>query len=785
MVNVRLSYNPYLVRTTIEVNGKLPDAKSKLNIPIGVRLQEWVDSLPKSLAEELNDKINLSFIGTELDFEDVKAAFKESGISCTLTLEEKKNDVDAAEKIIDDIFRDIQKGPIEDLKTKSIKDTFKKAKSSEFEVNVVATMSSGKSTLINALLGRKLMPAKNEATTATIVKIKDVDGKKDFSATAYDKNHKIIQSFPKVTLKDMQSLNDNEKVYEIEIEGDIEFVSSEGMSLVLVDTPGPNNSRDIHHQEMTFKMLEDSDKSLVLFVMNGRQLGINDEKVFLDFICSNMKKGGKKSRDRYIFAVNQLDAYRPNPDDDGEDCIEKALNSVRTSLNERGIVDANIFPVSAGAALEKRIDDEDEEILHSFYKKSKKYSAMRFNDYYEFTHQPLSIRERLNEELSELDGEDRVELYTGIRNIEEAIRLYINKYARTTKICDLVLSFNNQLTELATMAKLEDSIRKDSNFKQRLKKEIQKAKSLISDSENAKKFTDEIDKTNYTSDAIDEIRKAINDAKRQFRNLVSGKDYKVDLKQASIQSQTIANQFNQCAAQIKVRVDNIVQQSFKKTMSNVISNYVRHISVLGITPQNLSIGAYSGISLSGPNLKEAMSLNKKVYDESYTVDEEYRVKVESTKGRNAGLGGLGAAGIGLAIGGPVGLAIGSLIGLVAGAISGHKEYYETKYRPKKIEKYVDYINMNEVATSAAHDFDAMLNTLEEETRKFINTENDKLKKSIKDKIKEVDNLLLNKLDDLQSLEESDKQTAEIIELKKKNLSWLTTIQERVNKLIEF
>ena len=671
------------------------------------------------------------------------------------------------------------------MKTKAIKDTFSKAKSSEFEVNVVATMSSGKSTLINALLGHKLMPAKNEATTATIVKIKDVDGKKDFSATAYDKDHKIIQSFPKVSLKDMQYLNDNKNVYEIEIEGDIEFVSSEGMSLVLVDTPGPNNSRDIHHQEMTFKMLEDSDKSLVLFVMNGRQLGINDEKVFLDFICSNMKKGGKKSRDRYIFAVNQLDAYKPNPDDDGEDCIEKALNSVRVSLSSRGIVDANIFPVSAGAALEKRIDDEDEEILYAFYKKSKKYSAMRFNEYYDFTHLPRSIRDRLNDELSERDSEGKVELYTGIRNIEEAIRLYVNKYARTTKICDLVLSFNNQLTELATMAKLEDSIRKDSSFKQCLKEEIQKAKRLISNTENAKKFTDEIDRTNYTSAAIIDIIKAISDAKRQFRSLVSGKDYKVDIQQASIQSQTITNQFNQCTAQIKVRVNNIIQSSFRNTMSNVVSDYVRHLSVLGITPQSLNIGSYSGISMAGPNIKEAMSLNKKLYDESYIIDEEYQVKVDSTLGRNVTIGGLGAMGIGALFGGPIGAILGGLMGVVAGTVSSHDEYYETKYRPKKIEKFVNYINMNEVATSAAHDFDEMLDKLEESARIFINSENEKLKKSIKDKIKEIDSLLLKKLDDLQSLEESDKQTAEIIELKKKNLCWLTAIQDRVNKLIEF
>lgn len=37
--------------------------------------------------------------------------------------------------------------------------------------DVVATMSAGKSTLINALLRQKLMPAKQEACTATITEI--------------------------------------------------------------------------------------------------------------------------------------------------------------------------------------------------------------------------------------------------------------------------------------------------------------------------------------------------------------------------------------------------------------------------------------------------------------------------------------------------------------------------------------------------------------------------------------------------------------------------------------
>ena len=44
-----------------------------------------------------------------------------------------------------------------------------------FEVVVVATMSAGKSTVINALIGKELLHSANEATTATITRIHDND----------------------------------------------------------------------------------------------------------------------------------------------------------------------------------------------------------------------------------------------------------------------------------------------------------------------------------------------------------------------------------------------------------------------------------------------------------------------------------------------------------------------------------------------------------------------------------------------------------------------------------
>ena len=59
------------------------------------------------------------------------------------------------------------------------------------EVFVMATMSSGKSTLINALLSKKLLPSSNEACTATITKVMNTN-QENYSAKAYSEKRELL-----------------------------------------------------------------------------------------------------------------------------------------------------------------------------------------------------------------------------------------------------------------------------------------------------------------------------------------------------------------------------------------------------------------------------------------------------------------------------------------------------------------------------------------------------------------------------------------------------------------
>ena len=226
MKNIKIKYNPYLVTTEITVNGNKPKANSSLNVG-NKRLQEWIEKLPDIIIEEYRDNSAvINFTGSKTDFEDIQAVLDATKDKFKAEANLNKTaDISDVEKEIDCIFQEIQNGPVPELRDKLIVEAFQKAKDSKFEINVVATMSSGKSTLINALLGKQLMPAANEATTATIVKIVDTE-QENFSAIAYDKSGNIVRKIDDVTLEDMKGLNGDIKVSTVELKGKIPFVSS-------------------------------------------------------------------------------------------------------------------------------------------------------------------------------------------------------------------------------------------------------------------------------------------------------------------------------------------------------------------------------------------------------------------------------------------------------------------------------------------------------------------------------------------------------------------------------
>lgn len=755
MKNVKIKYNPYMVETEISVDGQKPKANSALNVG-KKRLQEWIEKLPQIILDEYRDSnVTIDFTGTMSDYEDVESSFNayKDKISATCNFH-KTADITDVEKTIDKIFDEIKNGPVAELKDKKILRAFEKAKDSKFEINVVATMSSGKSTLINALLGQQLMPAANQATTATIVKIIDTD-QNNFSAVAFDKSGQVVKRLDNVTLEDMQALNADTKVSTVEIKGKIPCVSSVGMKLVLVDTPGPNNSRDKRHEEMTYKMIADSDNSLVLYVMNGEQLGINDEKIFLDYVCQSMKEGGKKGRERFIFAVNKMDRYSPDPQDDGPKCITKALNDVKSGLEDREIYNPNIFPVCSLPALQKRAEMKGPRAraLNDFKVMCEYYDVMHFEKYYEYNNLPQTVRNRLDYWMSKASSDDdKLEVHTGIVSIEQAIALYINKYARTTKVYDLVHSFNEKLNELAAVAHLEDAIRKDKDAKAKIEEQIARIKANIQSAQNAQKRSKAIDNIDLTSTIEKQVATYMTEIKNKLSRMMSGRSNKVEKIKAKQQCEELEKECKAISVQIKVQIDIILETAYKDTITKIVEDYKRYLAELniGVDTNALSFNPANLVSGSLSDLSSIIDDNTETVDESY-YDDKYKWVPSKKKWYNP--------------------------------FSWFNE--GAHWEGKTIEKYVDYVDMNEVASDYIVPFQKSLDDTKKDAVNHVKSETQRLKEHLKSELAKIDKVLNRKLDALSKTEADNKAKAEEIAVKEKNLKWLESIQNQVNHIINF
>ena len=427
----------------------------------GNRLQEWVEDLPDMLLKEFNDnKFAVSFHGTIMDYEDLKEVLDEAQEQHKFWYNlkwEKAQEAADKEKLIDEVFREIQNGPFEELKSDEIKTAFQNAKSKDFEVCVVATMSAGKSTLINAMLGKELMPSKAGACTAMITRIKDVDRLKDsFRAEVYRKG-RISESYEKLNYSTMERLNEDDTVDEVRVYGNMPFVSSDELSLVLVDTPGPNNARDDSHEEVQQNALGKSSKALVLYIMTN-EYGTDDDEITLRRVANTMSVGGKQSKDRFLFVVNKMDSRNKN---DGS--TEETLDQVREYLKAQGINNPNLFPVAALPALnirrveKEKVDEDIEEETEYLIRKLnrneqlhlEKYASLPGNEKEDIEEQLKEIRKEWKEKVGEkYENPQEALIHTGIISIEAAIRQYVEKYAKTARIKNLVDTFAHVMEEL-------------------------------------------------------------------------------------------------------------------------------------------------------------------------------------------------------------------------------------------------------------------------------------------------------------------------------------------------
>ncbi len=763
MKKVFIEYNPYTLKTKFTVDGKQLAGNSKIaeSIKPDSRLQEWVEKLPQALVDEFNDSnFQISFHGTVSDYEDLSEVFeqaKETNKFLSVATEFiPAKEVAEKQKLVEQVFQDIQAGPFEELRDPALINAFENAKSSDFPICVVATMSAGKSTLINSLLERKLMPSKQEACTAIITKLKDVKGSNKWRAKVYTKDGTLLQTCNDLTYADMERLNSDSRVSTIEANGNIPFVSSDEISLVLVDTPGPNNSRDPEHKAVQSKFLGQSSKALVLYIMEAT-FGSDDDNALLQRVAESMQVGGKQSKDRFIFVVNKLDDRR------GEDgSMTATLDRVRDYLKSHNIENPNLFPAAALPALNIRLLENgtklDEDTIDETEMKVRKFNRNDNLHLEQYAVLPASLKKQIETDLFEAktSGNKNQEalIHTGIISVEAAIRQYVDKYAKTAKIKNVVDTFIGRIDSLNVEANTRDQLLKNQQECVQIVAQLDIIESKVAELKGAQAFESSVneavqkvkDKASRVVDTIVEkyqakIRSKISDLRGRELSL---SDAKYEVRKMQDFASSLESDF-------RTELEDMIQANLVSTGYSLIEAYksklASMVNEIGVGSLKINISPLEMMSGYIPDAN------------SYSLSD-----LERSRSRRVEDG-------------------------------GHYEsrrkwwnpfswFSEDVWVPEYRTETTYYVNSGDLAQKYFAPIEESLYNNGRSANNHAISESKEIAKLFMAEFKRLDNILNGKLKELKSYATEKDKVKERIKETERNLAWLQGIKNRVNSILE-
>lgn len=236
------------------------------------------------------------------------------------------------------------------------------------KILITANMSAGKSTLINALVGKRVNKTQNDSCTSKIHYIYNKPFEDGF-VTEWDGELEL-----NADLKTLMEDNPSNLSTKISVGAYYNTSVKTNKRLCIVDTPGVNSALDTEHREMSYKVITDNQYDIVACVLNASNIGTYDDIKHLEFLAKNVKDK------KVVFIINQLDKF-----DNKNDSIEECMSNVLEDIKKIGFKNYCLCPVSAYAALlaKKYLDKEQlNEIekmeLHMFYLKfQENYEVMR------------------------------------------------------------------------------------------------------------------------------------------------------------------------------------------------------------------------------------------------------------------------------------------------------------------------------------------------------------------------------------------------------------------------
>lgn len=574
MITVRITYDPYHMTTSMNIGGinvkratgtydKIKKFVTK-KIPLqswldASRFQEWKGLLLEIIGKSNEDAVHFVFRGRKLDFLDLQESMEFQKQECNNGLYDIDVTYDphfiyddktmlrrvqqAYEMIQSDDFRRIIEdktfgyGENSELRKtyNKLKDIYDRAMDSEFRIVFSGMYTCGKSTLINAVLGKDLLPSTDGTCTSKIFRILhdpsvayakmycvDINGRVVVAEEEYTEETlavKFAEMFPRGSNNQLLPSNPP-SIEAVIITTDISSLypdnaqyDQNSMRLVVVDTPGTSSGEGNMvkngptHIDITRSVIESDKKEMVILATSAIEDKDDSIQTFLDMVDGTEDQGAYDQR--FLFVLNKADLCTFNP---GE-TWEAKLQSIRSYYvgdpsKKRVLQNPRFFPTSAVGALKVKTgrtknDSKYNAVLANYFSYDDdeecwvKCAQKQLFHFDEYCAASQSIKDEISERLQSAFRDSKpadkrkaeVLYHSGILTLELAIKDYIEKYAFPLKIQTLLATYETIFKEVGqvltlTSARFDTAIatKLDLEQKKRQEEEAQQREKAVQES---------------------------------------------------------------------------------------------------------------------------------------------------------------------------------------------------------------------------------------------------------------------------------------------------------------
>lgn len=648
--NIEIKYNPFVLknRTEFLLNGKVPSESSKLYGYKDLMLQSWIDHLFDDLSEAYNQEkqFSLSFYGTEVDCEDMRNAVETARkkgfqIDYSETVSEKN----AAERLseLEAMMQDMEQN---ELYQKAIQEhsELNLAREGYLDILVVAPVSSGKSTFINALLGCDLLTTARKATTAAITEIQHNPEMKQgiFNARRFNNQHKQLGETEKLDLTNVNSAQHakslfsewnkdrdsdkpaEEKTDRIQLEGCFVGIqlTNKNIKLRIYDTPGTDNERNKAHLAVTMNKIKDRENHpLIIYLLTPERYEVTGSYHLLNEISKELEKQGKLASDRFIFAINRADEYFNK-----NAIVAEGIDDVKSVLVENfKIQNPKLYPICSDLVRSLRvkalnaelIDEDDEDTLSSYEKKILREEERDLNRY-------MTLNHRVQTKLDALP--DSSSKRSGIPALELMISDYIEKYYEPQRIARISEALkkviDNVKPELQSITELKNKTQQELAD---LLANVEQAKEKLEKSEDFRHFIGEMKakETALSSTTTDFFTQFQNELDQLFR---SEENHFKQLNDENVAQEIIA-QFSKKIEELMIQFQSELI-SMNESEQNVVLNDLNNAYTDFVNEKFGEVFGDINAEIKTNLIQQTVNLQQYLSLKNYTEKRTYKEKIE-------------------------------------------------------------------------------------------------------------------------------------------------------------